>query len=187
MARERVLRSITLDPETEHVDVKFYELVHVAASEGENDKDSIIKIPFECNGPFKAHKDLVSSMRSLRKHGLALLGISLDDESKQLKNWHATQVVISGDHTMKQSRAKLTLSVFTERTNKYSKVSPTGQVTMYPESDDKSKYHDVDKLTAIIEDIIEEAWSYLNGKYGDPDLDVEENPQLILFPEMQEA
>jgi predicted metalloprotease len=42
----------------------------------------------------------------------------------------------------------------------------------------ESKYHDIEKMTTIIEDIIEETWSYLEGKNGE---DEYKNGQLVLF------
>lgn len=186
MARERLLKHLQIDPETQRPFIEFDEIVNIARSEGETDNDRDVHVPFTCDSPFQVHDDLAELMTMLRKHGLSLLGIKLDDESKQLKNWKVTGLKVSGDHTMKQSRAVLRLSVFSDRTKKWSHIK-TGQVTMYPKTDDASKYHDVDKFTPIVENIIDESWNHLAGKYGDDDIDIEENPQLILFPDHQEV
>lgn len=186
MQRNRLLRNFKLDPETEKPFIDFCESVSVARSEGEDENDKTYHMPFTCDGPFKVSDELSDTMIKLRKHGLELLGIHLEDFSKQIKKWRCVGVKIAGDHDLKQSRAVLTMAVISERTGKWSKIK-TGQVTMYPEADDKSKYFDVDKLTPIIETLIDKVWGYLGGEYGEEDVDIEENPQLILFPEIQET
>ena len=69
----------------------------------------------------------------------------------------------------------MTLAKTVKRTGKVCKMKTT-QITMYPDPDDVNAYKDADKLTMKIEEVIMEAWEYLNGKYDESDFS-----QLPLF------
>ena len=174
MTPERQLISVTMGHDADHVKIKFREItVHEAEGEGEGDKTSYNIFVVESDTI--PHKDFIESMKKLRKFALAANEIEVD--SKSIGTWSISKLKISGDHTMKQSRIVLTLSHYVKRTKKVVEM-PTGQITMYPETDDASKFPDVDKMTPIVEDVIEECWCYIEGtKVGE-----ESEGQLPLFP-----
>jgi hypothetical protein len=78
---------------------------------------------------------------------------------------------------------QLILAKDVKRTGKRMEFNNAPQITMYPEPDATSDkmYHDIAKMTPIVEDLIEECWSFLNGKYED------ESIQLKLFETPSEA
>lgn len=176
MERERQLLNLKIAEDLNHVEIKFAE-VNARESDSE-EEDDIKQNTFTAESTNRPHKDFVDAMKKLRKHGLAILGIELADEAKQLKNWTVSGIKISGDMLLKQSRVILTLSKKVDLTGKIARIK-TGQVTLYPKVDDAVKYHDADKLANLVEDVVKEAWAYLfSGKY-----ESETNPQLALFPE----
>lgn len=179
MNRENLqLLTLKVAEDLNSIEIRFAE-VNTHESDGDEDND-ISTNYFTCESTNRPHKDLVDSMKKLRKHGLAILGIELADEAKQLREWTVSGIKIDGDLLKKQSRVVLTLAKKVELTGKIARIK-TGQVTMYPKQDDAVKYHDADKMTAIIEDIVEECWSYIfDGK-----CEAETNPQLALFPEQR--
>lgn len=174
MERERQLLNLKIAEDLNYVKIKFSEI----DPEETDDPEDIDINKFTAESTRRPHKDFVDSLKKLRKHGLAILGIKLDDEAKQLRNWTVSAIKISGDMLLKQSRVVMTLSLRSDLTGKITPIK-VSQVTMYPKADEKVKYHDADKMTAVIEEISQEAWSYIfKGKY-----EKGTNPQLALFAE----
>ena len=167
MAIDKQLRKIKIDPELNSVEIEFVELVVV--EDEESGESKTVQIPHSVKGPFRPHKDLVDSMKKLRKHALQVVEIDTDS----LPHYTVSSIKISGDLILKQSRVVMTLSKFVKSTSKIVPIK-CPQVTMYPTDQDKVKYFDAEAMTTIIEDIVEEAWSYLRGKY-------EQSGQLPLF------
>ncbi len=163
---EKQLRSLAISDEK--VKIKFVELEAIAASkDSKTDDDKAKGHKWGCESTNIPHKDLTDSMKKLRKHGFEILGLDID--SKDLSRWNCSMIKISGDYLLKKARVILQLSVRSKLTGKLSYIE-TGQVTMYPDAEDAVKYHDADKMTVVIEDCIEEAFSYLNGKYGEDEM-----------------
>jgi len=177
---ERQLRNLSISDDLEEVNVKWdetriYELPEGADEHAENE---IKTISHETTSPFRPHKNLVDALKKLRKHGLAIQGIELDDEAKQVKRWIVTNLKIEGNALKQQSRATITLGVKSELTGKVGKMQ-VGTVTMYPKDDDKVKYQGAPQMTTIIEDISAEVWEYMDGKIESVDVP---DPQYSLFP-----
>lgn len=159
---EKQLRKIKISDDGESVEIDFVELVMV-----EENGESVTKaIPHKVKGPFRPHKDLLDSMKKLRKHAFNLIDLEVD--SKYISNYTVSSLKISGDYLLKQSRVVMMLTKET-KSGKNVPIGPLPQVTMYPSAEEKVKYFDAEAMTEIIEDIIEEIWSYLRGKY---DMDV---------------
>lgn len=182
---ERQLRRLSISDDLEEVHVKWdetriYELPEGADEHAENE---IKTIGHETNSPFRPHKNLVDALKKLRKHGLAIQGIELDDESKQIKRWIVKDLQIDGEALKQQSRATITLGVKSELTGKVSPLK-VGTVTMYPKDDDKVKYLGAPQMTTIIEDIESELWEYMDGKIESVDVP---DPQYSLFPRRRET
>lgn len=180
---DRQLISVKIAADCSSVKIKFLEIVTLPPADVE-DESRIRKIPYTVEGPYRPHKDLIACMRKLRKHGLDMLNIKLEDESKQIHEWTVNQIKITGDVTMKQSRVQMKLAKLAPLTQKVCEI-PVPQVTMYPAADEQVKYHAADKMTEIIEDIIEEIWSYINGKYGEEGGD--QLPLFTVIPTMKAA
>jgi hypothetical protein len=183
MEKERQLLSLKISSDLDDVEIMFtetsiFEIPDGAEPDAEND---IRQNTFKVNSNNRPHKDLTNSMLKLRKHCLDILGIELSDESKAIKHWIVPEIKIDGDVFKKQSRVSMVLAKHVELTGKVTGMK-VPQVTMYPKSDDKVKYHAVDKMTSIVEDIIEECWMYLDGKYEEG-LD----GQLALFPRVSHS
>lgn len=173
---ERKISSISITDEK--VKVQFSEIAFNAGSsdsgDGEEDNDSANEVKYQVESKNKPHKNFKNCMTSLRKHALAICEITAD--SKELPQWDVRAIKIAGDVLMKKSRVVITLSKTVKSTGKECLlVCP--QVTMYPDSEEKVKYHDADKLAVAIEDLLSEAEEYLAGKYSDEDAE-----QLPLFP-----
>lgn len=177
MTKDRQLRQLRIATDLNHVFVKFIEIIQHEPKEGE-EEGARKQRKYTCDGDNRPHKDLVGEMKKLRKYGLDMLGIELADSAKQLKDWTVLQIDIAGDMELKQSRVKIMLGKFVEKTGKVSKIQ-TQQMVMYPATDDSSKYHEVDKVTNIIEAIAAETFLYCGGKCEE---DEKENRQLALFP-----
>lgn len=144
--------------------------------------DDRVKVPKgSFTSPYKPHKDLLDAMAKLRKHAIEILELQL----KSTSDWSVTAIKIAGDVTEKKSRVQLRLSKWVKRTKKMVHMGYTPQVTMYPSDEDAVKYSKADELTAAIEEVIDEATQYLDGKYGDDDLTEEQCAQLALFPERE--
>lgn len=176
---ERQLRSIAVSAELA-VKLKFEESIVLPLKEGEENnrvKTNIHTIESEQ----RPHKDLVDSLKKLRQHAIDMLEIDLNPEtkSKQLPTYTVSEIKLSGDHSQRKSRVKLVLAKFVKKTGKVSEME-TSQFILYPKNEDASKYPDIDKVALIVEDIIEEVWSYMAGKF-----DPEEDVQLALFPERE--
>lgn len=168
---EKQLRQVVLSPDGD-VKVKFAEVVTGPANELETDmgESTVRSNIFTVESSNRPHKDLVDSMKKLRKFALEICEMDIP-AAKQLSNFTVSAIKISGDLTMKQSRVVLTLSKLIERTGKVVKIVGP-QTTMYGESE----YDKAEQMTPIIEDVVEEVWSYLNGKYAE-----EVENQLPLF------
>lgn len=176
---ERQLRKVKISNDFDSVEVAFVlinpnEQVPTEEEEDEESDGSVKPNEYKTKSHNRPHKDLTDSMKKLRKHALEICEITID--SKEISSWNVAAMDISGDYLMKQSRVILTLSHFVKSTGKVISFK-TPQITMYPEKSDAVKYHGADKMTTIIEDVIEEVWSYLAGKY-------EQKGQLPIFPEM---
>ncbi len=115
------------------------------------------------------HHNLTDSLIKLRKLALVSLGINVD--AKTLPEWIVKGFKLNGDHNIHQSRVVIELGKTVDWT-KGIKGIKTPEITMYGES----QFPKVEELTAQIEDVISEAWAYLNGDYQ------KETGQLPLFP-----
>lgn len=118
----------------------------------------------------RPHPKLLEDVKSLRKLALAYMNITTD--ATQLTEWTVSQVNITGDYLLKQSRAVITLSKYNKHTGKYCKMT-IPQITMYPEKEERMKYPNADKITSIIESVINETWKFLNHSSKN---------QMALFP-----
>lgn len=176
MQKTKQLLEISISEDLESADVKFIETIFVPAqTDHPEDESAEYSIPYKCRVPFRPHKDLIDSLKKLRKPALDCLGIDLADESKSIKNWVVTGISLKGDHNLHQARVNIILGTKNKYTGKMSEIE-TGQITMYPESEEKAKYPHAEKIAPIVEDIIEEVWSYMAGKHESG-----LNPQLALF------
>lgn len=185
MEKERELRELTIADDCSEVYVAFEETSILPLPEGadEHAENEISVNVFEVTSKNRPHKNLTDCLKKLRKHGLAIQGIELSDESKQIKRWIVRTLKIEGNIGKQQSRATITLGVQSELTGKVSPLK-VGTVTMYPKDEDKVKYQGAPQLTSIVEDIAAEVWEYLNGKTEDEDIP---NAQLALFPTRKEV
>ncbi len=178
MTPERQLVSVRMSTDADEVKIKFREIVTKELEEGQ-EENQVVSNDFTVTSKNKPHKDFVDSMKKLRKHGLEALEIELADGDgpgkEQIRLWSVLALKFSGDVVTKQSRVVMTLGKYVKRTKKVSEIK-TPQITMYPQSDDTNQLANVDKMTTIIEDVIEECWSYLDGKYAE-----EDEGQLPLF------
>lgn len=171
---DRHLKLLDISHDLSSVSIQFDEIVTLEPID-ENAESDLKKIPYSVDSPIRPHKDLYESMKKLRKHALELLGLDyIANDPKNIKPFTVCKIKIAGDYLMKQSRVKMWLSMFVEDTGKIVSIE-VPETTMYGES----KYHNIEKMTAIIEDIVEETWSYLEGKNGE---DEYKNGQLVLFP-----
>ncbi len=171
--QDKQLRSIRLSDDHEIVTIKWDE-IRTVEPESEEDKSQEKTNKHSCRGTIRPHKDLVDTMKKLRKFALELLEIEYD--SKSINGWIVTQVTIAGDVDHEKSRVVITLGKKVNRTASVKEID-TPQAVMFPKEDDLKPYADTDKMTAVLLDLIEESWSYLNGKYEEGISD-----QLPLFP-----
>src|SRR6478609_9122383 len=165
MTSEKQFRSIRISPDLDEVKLTFETITTREIIEGE-EENQIKGHKYSITGKISPHKDLTDLMKKLRKYALAVNEIEVD--SKDLPKWTVQAVSISGDYLLKKSRVIMTLAKEVKRTGKVA-IMKTSQVTMYPQMDEE-------KMSEIIEAIIEETWLYLNGKS-----DYDDN-QLQLFP-----
>lgn len=178
---ERQLRKLKVAADFSSVEVGFVELPEGTKEkekdeeEGEDEEDDSPApnlTEFFVKAAHRPHGDLIAALKKLRKHGLDLFEVTVD--SKEVSNWNVLEFSIAGDYLMKQSRVVLTLSHHIKLTKKTVNIK-LPQVTMYPTAEDAVKYHAADKLTAVIEEVINEVWLYLyTAKY-------DEKGQLPLF------
>lgn len=172
--QQKQLRKLKISAELDLVEIDFdvMNLNDVGESEEGEDESTARPNEYKTKSSNSPHKDMVDSMKKLRKFALEICELTVD--SKDLNQWTVSGIKIDGDTLMKQSRVTMTLSKLVKSTGKVISFK-TPQCTMYPENEEGVKYHNADKMTAIIEDIIEETYSYLGGKY-------EHKGQLPLFP-----
>ena len=117
------------------------------------------------DAPYRPHKDFVSAMKGLKKHAIAIC------EMPGMSDFDVVKVSIDGDILLKQSRVVMTVSKHVKSTDKEIKFK-TPQVTMYGESE----YSGAEAMSKVINEVIDEAWKYIDGKYSE-----EEGKQLPLF------
>jgi hypothetical protein len=175
---ERHLRNLQISADLNSVSIIFDEVKILPVPDGADPEvtNEIRTDTYTVVSENRPHKNLVDAVKKLVKHGLAIMGITLED-NKQIKNWIFLGLKIDGDPTKQQSRATITLGVRSELTGKISKLA-CSQVTMYPKDDEKVKYQDAGKLTTAIEDASAEVWEYAAGKCEDENMP---NTQLALF------
>lgn len=163
---DKQLSKIKVSSDLNSVTIGFTDTLttHTAAEgDGGMDEEKKILNKYQAKLSHRPHKDLTDSIKKLRKFALELVDIKVDN--KDIGDWTVSCVSLSGDVTLRQSRAVLTLA----------KECPTGkviefkcpQVTMYPEKEAEDRYHNAEKMSEIIEDLIEEGWSYLMGKMSE--------------------
>ncbi len=170
---EKQLRYLAITDE--YVKIAFVESDFIAGSgEGEEqDDDKVQEHLFTVKSMLRPHKDLSDSMKKLRRLALEVLEINLA-ETKDYSAWNVTAINIAGSVTLQKCRLVMTLSKKVKLTGKECPIK-TPQITLFPDAEDKVKFPFADKIAPIIEDIIEECWSYLNGKS-------EDEGQYALFP-----
>lgn len=180
MQKERQLVSIRVAPDLSSVKVKFKEIVTLELEEGQEDNHRSVR-EYSTKSIDRPHPDLVESLTKLRRHGLKILNLELKDEARTIKQWTVLAVKIDGDMVMEQARIQMTLGLKVESTGKVPDLK-VPQIAMWPK-EGEGTYHDIAKMTAIVEDLVEEVWSYLfEGKF-----ETEVNGQLALFPNHREA
>lgn len=117
------------------------------------------------DAPYRPHKDFIEAIRGLKKHVLAIC------EMPGLSDFSVCKLNIDGDVLLRQSRVVMTVSKHVKSTDKEIKFK-TPQVTMYGESE----YAGAEAMSKVINEVIDEAWKYIDGKYSP-----EEGKQLPLF------
>lgn len=181
MSHERKLNSLYIHPDLSTVEIKFTELVNIE-DETEEDGQRTIHIKRTIEAPLRPTSGLCDDLKSMRRHGLDILGIKLEKEASQIKNWTCQKIIISGDMLLKKSRLEMVLALKSELTGKIVPVK-VGQTTMYPKDDDKVKYHKHAELAQLVEKIAKGVWKYLNGEFdesipGDQLILYHSDPQL---------
>jgi|SRR5690242_4629698 len=175
---EKKLRQFTISPKGEKT-IQFIEEVITAglkvakdAEDEDEDEDATSANRYTIKSENEPHKDLWECMKDLKKHAMDVCEIGI--AGKELGSWSVTGIKVAGDVVMKKSRVQLQLSKYVKRTKKtISFWSP--QVTMYPDkSGTEVEYENVDKLTEVVEALIDEVFAYIAGKY-------QEDGQLPLF------
>jgi hypothetical protein len=173
MTQEKQPRKIKISPELDSVEIHFDV---VTSNDSEESEDAPAKPhSYKVKSPNRPHKDFVDCMKKLRKHALELCEIAVD--SKDINQWGISEVKVDGDYLLQQCRITMTLFKLVKSTGKIIQIK-TPQCTLYPQSDDSVKYANADKLQAVFEDLVEEAYSYLSGK-------MDEQGQMPLFPGFQ--
>jgi hypothetical protein len=167
---DRQLRKLEI---TEDLQVKatFVEILNVAPSHPENES-TIIDNEYSVKSRHVPHGDLLNVLKKLKAHALEICELEIPDAKKK-GDYQVSGVKISGDVLLQQSRVVFTISKKINRTGKIVKIT-TPQTTMYGESE----YAEAEKMSAIVEDLIEEVFLYLGGKY-------EAAGQLPLFSPLQ--
>lgn len=176
MQKERKLNELYIHPDLSTVFIEFTEL-HTVEDESEEDGYKTVPIVRTIEAPLRPTSGLCDDMKSLRRHGLDILGIKLEKEATQIKMWTVMRIKISGDMLLKKSRLEMTLALKADLTGKIVPLK-VGQVTMYPKDDDKVKYHKHAELAQLVEKIANGVWGYLNGDYEDSG----DGEQLVLYP-----
>lgn len=155
------------------VSIAFSEVITLPPVEGEDESETSAN-EYTVRSPNRPHKDFLDAMKKLRKDALAIGELNFD--AKSITSMTVSDIKISGDMVMKQSRVQMTLAKEVKRTGKRIKIGPLPQVTMYGE--EASEYDNAEAMTQLIEAVVEEAWLYLGGK-------CEGEEQLPLFPMIQ--
>lgn len=112
------------------------------------------------------HHDLIELMKKLKPHAFEINEMD-QPETKKKTDYRVSMVQVDGDMLLQKSRVKFMMLKNVPRTGKSVKIGPTGQVTMYGESD----YVDHEAMSKLIEKLVEEVWLYLGGKFS-------EDPQI---------
>lgn len=167
--QDRQLRSVEITSKGK-VKINFVEIIVVEPAEGEEASSSIVN-EYGVKSPLKPHKDLLDSMKKLRKYGMEICEENKD--SKALAEWTVSKIKIDGDIPLRQSRVRLTMAKEVKRTGKQIKLE-TPQTTMYGESE----YGKAQEMSKLIEAVIDEVNAYLEGKGESED-------QLPLFPKIE--
>lgn len=180
------LKSVKIDTDLNKVHVSFSETIVLEPLPGEDANREYV-IPHKASPPIRPHKDLIDCLKKLRKPAIDHLGINLADPAKDIKEFTVLSIKIIGSVDLKQSRVKIGLSKKVDHLNEVVDLD-VPWFTMYPSEEEKAKYPNAEKVAPIVEDIVEEVWSYLfNGKFDDSQgMDLK---QLALFSnkELQEA
>lgn len=136
-------------------------------NEAMKEQDLVTTNEYNVKAEHMPHSDFLKAMAKLTKYGMEICEI---DDTVNTSNYRVLSFSISGDMSQKKSRVVLTMTKFVERTTKTIKFR-TPQIAMYGKSD----YDKAPALTKAIEECIDEARSYIIGKYA------EKNGQLPLF------
>jgi hypothetical protein len=169
---EKQLSKLKITNDQNEVHIGFRNLI-TESDEAEDPESSTLANEYTIKAKHRPHKDLVDCMKKLRKFALEACEIEVD--SKKLTDWNVSTISITGDVVLRKSRVVMTLTKKVNRTGKFIEFK-TPQVTMYPEKDEEGRFANAEKMSEQIEEIIEEGWSYMNGKF-----EMEINPQLALF------
>lgn len=177
---EKQIKSMVITAE-EGVKIRFFRPDVVAGSKQKKGEDSEdedeVKVPkYDVDSPYHPHPDLLSILQKIRKHAIDINEIDL----KSTSGWECTGIKIAGDVVLKKSRVQIRLSKYVKRSKKYVHMAYGPQVTMYPDKEETVMYPAADKLTELIEELLDEIELYLNGKYGE-DFTAEQGEQLALF------
>lgn len=175
MEGQNKIKVIRIKPGTfNQVFIGFVNVLSDSKNGTEEEEEQIISPEYTAKSPHAPHKDFLDAMKKLRKYALESSEMTVD--SKEMPQWNVSEIKIAGDMDMQNSRVQFVMSKLVKRINKYIKVGPTPQVSMYPEKDDALRYHNAEAMTKEIEKVIDEAFKYLSGKYAD-----DEDSQLPLF------
>lgn len=172
---DRQIRKIAIDADG-NVKIGFVEIL-TSTEEMEPGQDDAVSKAFTnkytVESPLKPHKDLLDAMKKLRKHALDICEMIFD--TKAVTFYTVSAIDIAGDVLMKQSRVIMTVSKEVRSTGKMIHFR-TPQCTMYGESE----YSKAEEMSKLIEEVISEAFKYLEGKG-------ESEAQLPLFPRIELA
>ncbi len=170
METKRQIQKITMNADCDEFKIVFAALTGEQDFEGEEEEGEGegIKVrprvySARSGSNDMPHKDFIDAMKKLRKFAFEIAEMTVD--SKELPSWTVSEIKISGDYTNKQSRVIMKLAHYVKATKKVIPLGPLPQVTMYPQKDDAVKYHNAGAMTKQIEEVIMEAWLYLNGKF----------------------
>jgi len=154
----RQLRKISIDAKGK-VKIDFVELSVTKEHEtgDEMAEDETVVNEYSVRSPHAPHKDLLDSMKKLRKFALEICEMIF--ETKALTFYDISAIKINGDVAMKQSRVIFTISKEVRRTGKFVKIV-TPETTMYGESE----YERAAEMSKLVEVVIQEALMYLDGK-----------------------
>ena len=169
---DRQFRKIEIS-EDNTVKVSFREILTLPPDHPENDNPIKVR-KYTVESDDVPHDDLIDLLKKLKVHALAINEMEVDDAKKK-GDYQVTTVQIDGDVLLQKSRVKFVISKTVNRTGKIIPIK-TCQTTMYGDSD----YAEHEKMSKILEELIEEVWLYLTGKSGE-----EIEGQLPLFSPLQ--